>query len=113
MANKNFRITTNYVFEVINVYDNQYYPVWLSGAVSPTLVLASNPDTTSTELDWDYVVDFLPIPPESAEDTTNYYIDYSQQFYLLNVDTGKWHLVSIDGSASNPTLLISEEGIDK
>ena len=113
MANKNFRITTDYVFEIINVYDNNYYPVWISGAVVPTLVVASSPDTTSTELNWDYVVDFIPTPPESASETTNYYIDYSQKLYLINVDTGKWHLVSIEGDEDNPQLLISTQGIDK
>lgn len=110
MANANFRITTNYVFQVINVYDNNYYTVWISGVDNPVLNIASTPDTTSTALDWDYVVDFLPIPPASASDTTNYQVDYAQQFYIINVDTGKWHLISIDGTESNPTLLISSEG---
>lgn len=104
----NFRVTTNYILELLNTDDDLYYQFWVAGQDGKAqLVIASTPDTASEEIDWDYSIDQLPIPPDGEEQ--NYRIE-SQILQIYNVDTTKWHTLYITGEDGNPSLSISEDG---
>lgn len=113
MANKNqnFRVTTDYVLELYCIDDGLFHKVWISGDDgNPTLEIDLKADTESLELNYPYSIYQLPIPPDSAKDTANYNVDYSQILRILNTTTGLWHTVSVGGDSANPTFKIAKNG---
>ena len=103
--NSNFRVTTDYVFELINVTDNNFYPIWVKGPVGhPQLTVSSTPDTTSEALE--FAIDNFP----SGGPNGNYRINDDNVFQLYNITTDLFHSVYIGGTKENPTLVLAEEG---
>lgn len=102
--NSNFRITTEYVFQLINVDNQLFYTIGCDGPDGKvTLVAANDADITSERLDFN--IDSIP-----SGGTANYRINADNVFQLLNYTTKLWHTVFVEGTASNPTLAISQTG---
>lgn len=103
---ENIRITTDYVFEVLNVDNGGFYPIWIKGDEG-TLQIAwfDTPDTTGVAME-------LPngqIPAGTGN--SNYRIDSNGNFQLYNVDNEKWYNVWVKGELGKPPqFLIYEEG---
>lgn len=111
--NQNFRITTDYVLELYCVDDGLFHKIWIEQDRdgNPTLGIAKEADTESEAIeDWDFTKNQFPTPPESAKNTTNYNVDYSQIIRILNTTTGLWHVVSVGGDLDNPTFEIAKNG---
>lgn len=105
LDNSNFRITTDYIFELLNVTDSSFYKIWASGGDGyARITIANVPDTTSVRLN--FRIDNFP----DGNDNSNYRIKSSGEFQLYNVDTGLWHSVWVGGTKANPTLELLQEG---
>lgn len=103
---ENIRITTDYTFEVLNVDNGGFYPIWIKGDEGALQIAwADTPDTTGVAME-------LPdgqIP--AGTDNSNYRIDSSGSFQLYNVDNGKWYNVWVRGELGQPPqFCIHEEG---
>lgn len=109
--NSNFRVTTNYVLELLNITDGNFYSFFASGADGAAkLKISSDPDLGSEELEWNYILYQLPEPPSGVNSNYRKKDDGTLQIY--NTQTGKWHTLFIGGQKNNPQLSISQEGED-
>lgn len=104
MANNNFRITTDYIFELLDTISEQYYKVWVVGQDGVAqLRLADNPDTTSVAIDID------PRNFPLGNDNSNYRVKYGV-FQIYNVDTNKYHTIFINRTENRIDVSISQIG---
>jgi len=110
MANQNFRITTNYVLELIRAENGLFYKVIVSGEDGNPTLAVSTVSSSEQELEWEYSTDMLPKVPEDFYGTSNYRTGRDQTLYILNETTGLWHKLLIGGTESNPALSISKNG---
>lgn len=103
LDDSNFRITTDYAFELINVDDGNFYKVLIAGADYPSVVLESTPDLTGTRLDF-ASNDF----PSGGFD--NYRVNDIGYFQLKNMETGLWHSICIGGTSESPAIMVESIG---
>lgn len=105
LDNSNIRITTDYIFELINVSNQLFYEIWADGhEPSVSIAIATVPDTTSERLD--FPVDNFP----SGIPSGNYRINRKNIFQLKNKTTQKYHTIFIGGTSNNPTLSVYQNG---
>lgn len=104
MNGNNFRITTDYILELLDVLSGNYYTVWLCGqAGAVQLRVALEPDETGVALEID--PRFFP----SGNENSNYRVKQGL-LQLLNVDTGLFHTIFITGVGNSIAISISQEG---
>lgn len=107
--NSNFRVTTEYILELLNVSDGNFYSFFASGVDGNVkLNIACAPDISSQELDWNYILFQLPEPPVGSN--SNYRKKDDQTLQIYNITTAKWHTLFIGGTKNNPQLSIAQEG---
>lgn len=100
----NFRITTDYIFELFDEISEQFYEIWVSGQDGfAQLRFAENPDTTGVALDID------PRNFPLGNDNSNYRVKYGM-LQILNVDTNKFHTIFINGIGNSIEISISQIG---
>lgn len=107
--NSNFRVTTEYILELLNVSDGNFYSLFVSGSDGAVkLEIADSPDVDSEELEWNYILFQLPEPP--AGSNSNYRKKDDGTLQLFNTTTAKWHTIFIGGTKNNPQLSVAAEG---
>lgn len=105
----NFRVTTEYILELLNVSDGNFYSLFVSGSDGAAkLEIADSPDVDSEELEWNYILFQLPEPPVGSN--SNYRKKDDQTLQIYNITTAKWHTLFIGGTKNNPQLSIAQEG---
>lgn len=103
---KNFRITTDYVLELLNVSTGKYHSIWIKTIDGKnSFYISDMADTTSKELEYDYSYGVLPSPPKNIS-TSNYRIGNQGILELLNPKTGLYYKIGITGLNINPRMII-------
>ena len=103
LDDSNFRITTDYSFELINPDDGNFYRLFVSGSENPSLSIDNQPDLIGVRLE--FASNELP-----SGGVDNYRVNELGYFQIKNIDTSLWHSILIGGSASSPTIMISTVG---
>lgn len=106
LDNSNFRITTSYIFELLNVTDQNFYMLWCVGAGNSVSVkVSTQPDVISEALQFD--IDNFP----NGNIDSNYRFNKFGIFQLYNVDTELWHSIYIVKSGNEaPSLKAYTQG---
>lgn len=104
-ANSNFRVTTAYIFELLNVTDNNFYQIWAQGQDGKVKIrVATSPDLDGVALEFE--IDSFPVGGPNS----NYRINTDNVFQLYNVTTNLYYTIFIGGTKENPSLDIAQEG---
>ncbi len=107
----NFRVTTDYILEFLNSTDSLYYSIWIKGNDgNPTIYVSEEADTTSTEIDWDYVNFQLPVPIDDYLESSNYRITEDGSIQIKNTENNLYYTIYIYGTDTNPYILIGKYG---
>lgn len=102
--NQNFRITTDYIFELYDVDTNSYYSCWVEGQDgSAAIKISQVADTSGVAIE----ITSSNIP--DGNESSNYRIK-SGILQIYNIDTKKYHTIFIIGDSSRTAVSISQIG---
>ena len=102
--NSNFRITTDYIFELYDVDTDSYYSCWVEGQDGYAVIKISEvADTSGVAIE----ITSNNIP--DGTDSSNYRTK-SGMLQIYNVDTKKYHTIFITGDSSRTAVSISQTG---
>lgn len=100
----NFRITTDYIFELYDVKTNKFYKVWVAGEDGHAQLRKDvNPDEDGVALDID------PRVFPSGNIGSNYRVK-NNILQIYNVDTHKYHSIFISGNRQRTAISILPNG---
>lgn len=100
----NFRITTDYIFELYDTNTGKFYKCWIEGEDGAAAIkIASVPDTEGVAIE----ITAKCIP--DGNENSNYRIT-SSVLQIYNVDTQKYHTIFITGNEKRTAFSISPNG---
>ena len=100
----NFRITTDYIFELYDTNTGEFYQCWIGGEDGAAAIkIASVPDTEGVAIE--ITAKYIP----DGNENSNYRI-ISSVLQIYNVDTQKYHTIFITGNEKRTAFSISPNG---